>query len=667
MEDIQKWLQREKELKAKITAIEEATADGEKRVLQAIKEQRWYFFKNHPKVIMDSSTGILWANLDYYPYSTKYNNYKALENAVQTFCEKNDIGFSGWDLPSVNDFAGIIDESAPSKVLLPFMSAGKSTRNEFNPFKEKFFSRMKLWNCKDRFHIELGFSKAQNGFRASAWHIPCTHCLVEGSDYEKNVAPDNRVYTELERLQFTLDLFVKNKLQPIFTGKHSDVTELYRKMYFEKTAVQEQLESVLAKIAQLKEKERADAVSKAREAEQLSCSFDYQQMLEKYDVSTIDASVIKYYEAVQSWCAALMGKLADYDKCKADTIRECNAISLQLSKKYEQNSSLDEKENKLLQERQQYFQGKFYLGMSSVRKKLLIVKKQADALEARLDAIDEREDSLYQLAMLAEEKRPAFLLLAENTAKIIRNALSKIEYFEANKSFVQSAVAALVQWEEEYKVFKTTSREALKNASENDSVAAEVWQSWYEDWTEIRYKIEEKMQPLLEWGLQGTSAVKSVSEQLLQEMENYKKAVDKFFLEERKGVYQKFAFQTGGELQEKFETESRLYKCTSAFQTALQNIIFACEKAEDRMFILNWANSLLDLQIAEVLAYVESNELKQISQTVLADFAKLKQKNYDAYLYDAKAYAHEQAEREKQYNSLIFKMRSELAAQQRKC
>ena len=644
MEDIQKLLQQEEELKAKITAIEEATADGEKKVLEAIKAQRWYYFKNYPKVIMDRNTGILWANLDYYPYSTKYNNYKALEKAVQTFFEKNDTKFTDWNLPSVEELICLeID----------------------NPFEPKIVVSEECWHCKDNRRLSNGW--IYGGFDLNDWHIPCTHCLVEGSDYEKNVAPDNRVYTELERLQFTLDLFVKNKLQPIFTGQYADVTELYRKIYFEKMSVQEQLKSVLAKIAQLKEKERADATSKAREAEQLSCSFDYQQMLEKYDVSAIDASVIKYYEVVQSWCAELMGKLADYDKCKADTIRECNAISLQLSKKYEQNSSLDEKENKLLQERQQYFQGKFYLGMSSVRKKLLIVKKQADALEARLDAIDEREDSLYQLAMLAEEKRPAFLLLAENTARIIRNALSKIEYFEANKSFVQNAVTALVQWEEEYKVFKTTSREALKNASENDSVAAEVWQSWYEDWTEIRYKIEEKIQPLLEWGLQGTSAAKNVSEQILQEMENYKKAVDKFFLEERKGVYQKFAFQTGGELQEKFETESRLYKCTSAFQTALQNIIFACEKAEDRMFILDWANSLLDLQIAEVLAYVESNELKQISQTVLADFAKLKQKNYDAYLYDAKAYAHEQAEREKQYNSLIFKMRSELAAQQRKC
>ena len=39
----------------------------------------------------------------------------------------------------------------------------------------------------------------------------------------------------------------------------------------------------------------------------------------------------------------------------------------------------------------------------------------------------------------------------------------------------------------------------------------------------------------------------------------------------------------------------------------------------------------------------------------------MKQKNYDIYLADAKAYSEEKARREKAYNSLIFKMRKDLA------
>lgn len=96
-------------------------------------------------------------------------------------------------------------------------------------------------------------------------------------------------------------------------------------------------------------------------------------------------------------------------------------------------------------------------------------------------------------------------------------------------------------------------------------------------------------------------------------------------------------------------------------QSELQDIIFNCKNAEDRVWILNWANSLLDIQIDEVLKFVANNDLQKISHTILDEFAALKQKNYDIYLADAKAYSEEKSRREKAYNSLIFKMRKDLA------
>lgn len=146
-------------------------------------------------------------------------------------------------------------------------------------------------------------------------------------------------------------------------------------------------------------------------------------------------------------------------------------------------------------------------------------------------------------------------------------------------------------------------------------------------------------------------------------LEDYKNNIDKFYLETRKGIYQKYVFQSGGELQEKFETEGILYGFASTLQSELQNIIFDCKNAEDRIFILNWANSLLDISIDEILAFVADNDLQAISQEILTEFASLKQKNYDIYLADAKAYAEEKAKREKEYNSLVFKMRKDLMKQ----
>jgi hypothetical protein len=300
-----------------------------------------------------------------------------------------------------------------------------------------------------------------------------------------------------------------------------------------------------------------------------------------------------------------------------------------------------------------------------VKAKILAVKKQADDLEYRIDEINNGEDAIHQLALLEKEERASFSFLAENTAMIIKNALLKIEYFQDNRQFVMNAIDMWEKWSDSYRVFKTTYKEDMKNSCEEDGIETEVWNVWYEDWQKLRFKIEQKMQPMIELGLKSVIQMtenreNSVPEQLIQILENYKSEIDKFYLEERKGIYQKFVFQAGGELQDKFETESELYKRTVVLQTQLQDVIFNCSDAEDRIFILKWANDLLDIQIDEILDFVADNDLQKISQQVLREFSMLRQKNYDVYLMDAEAYSKEKSRREKEYNSLIFKMRKDL-------
>lgn len=642
--------QREGLLK-KIREIAGSGNDVEK-ILEAIKNQRWYFFKNKQKVFMDRNTGILWANLDYYPYNVEYSNEQEIKMAISKFAENNDTGFKKWRLPEFDEFCCIMNDKE-----FPFMKQrlyecwwvyqGKELGCWLGCGMYKMEYQGKGVVCWEDFEFIEGRMIGCNPY-----NLPCTSCLVEGLDYEKNVALENKVYTEKERLQFTLDLFTQNELVPIFNDEA--ITELYKKLYFEKPKLVEQLQELENQIKQL------------QTVTLLSSDFDYTALLAKYDIKAIDASLIKYYQAVQQWCRELMEKVDYYEEQKASVIKDFNLISLKLSKKYEANSNLTEAENTLLCDRQHFFQKNFSLGMNSVKTKILAVKKQADALEYRIDEIDEGENSLRELAELEQEKRASFAFLAENTAKIIKNALRKIEYFEANHTFVMNAINIWENWTEGYRVFKTTYKEDMKNDCEDDGIEEEIWSAWYQDWQQLRYAIELKMQPVIERGLHGSMPTNkevktSVPEQLIHILDEYKKQIDKFYKEERKGIYQKFAFQAGGDLQEKFETESSLYKFVAMLQSELQDIIFNCKNAEDRVWILNWANSLLDIQIDEVLKFVANNDLQKISHTILAEFAALKQKNYDIYLADAKAYSEEKARREKAYNSLIFKMRKDLA------
>lgn len=630
----------------KIREIEGSGNDVEK-ILEAIKNQRWYFIKNKPRILFDRNTGLIWANLHTFNYLDKdgnsydygyYYEYKYFGNIINNYS----FGVDGFRVPTCYElWQAVVDKT------IPFHRDGDG---------DWMLLGRVYWACE--YNGDIGSKNLRSSGATSyitndsAALFPCSDHLIKNSDYQEKVNPDNPVYTEKERLQFTLDLFTQNELVPIFNDE--GITELYKKIYFEKPKLLAQLQELQTQINDL------------QKVTLLSSDFDYTVLLAKYDLKAIDASLIKYYQAVQQWCRELMEKVDYYEEQKASVIKDFNLISLKLSKKYEANSNLTEAENTLLCDRQHFFQKNFSLGMNSVKTKILAVKKQADALEYRIDEIDEGENSLRELAELEQEKRASFAFLTENTAKIIKNALRKIEYFEANHTFVMNAVNIWENWTEGYRVFKTTYKEDMKNDCEDDGIEEEIWSAWYQDWQQLRYVIELKMQPVIERGLRGSMPTNkevktSVPEQLIHILDEYKKQIDKFYKEERKGIYQKFAFQAGGDLQEKFETESSLYKFVAMLQSELQDIIFNCKNAEDRVWILNWANSLLDIQIDEVLKFIANNDLQKISHTILAEFAALKQKNYDIYLADAKAYSEEKARREKAYNSLIFKMRKDLA------
>lgn len=653
---------QKQELSAKLSAmnsrlsaisseITQLSGTGIDRILEAIKNQRWYFFKNKTKVLMDRNTGLLWPNLNYYNCcKNDKGEYYPYNQSYESILSSDFDGFKMWDMPTQLELITLLDDAS-----FPYAS---NTIHEIITPQNFRIQRLRVTNYKNTcimlYSYGGGYYKiqAETGHTESSCWLPRSAALLQvNSDYENNISPNNPNYTEKERLQFTLDLFTQNDLWPIFDDEA--ITELYKKIYYEKPKLMEQLQALQEEIESL------------QTVVLLSSTFDYTALLAKYDIKGIDGSIIKYYLAVQQWVEELLEKLDYYENEKEDVIRDFNIIGLKLGKKYENSDQLTDEENTLLRERQSYFASRFSLGMNSVKSKLLAVKHQADELEYRIDEIDNGDDAIHQLALLEKEERASFSFIAENTAKIIRNALKKIEFFEENHQYVVWAIEVWEQWTEKYKVFRTTYREELKGSCEEDCIEEEIWQKWFSDWQTLRFRIEQKFQPIVEHELRSRVAMAeedeiSVAQQIIAELEVYRNAVDTFYREERKGIYQNFAFQSNGDIQDKLEAESKLYKLTADFQNALQSIVFNCAKAEDRIFILNWANDLLDIQIDDVLTLISDNDLDKISETILTEFSELKKKNYEIYLADAKSYGEEQTRRDKQFNSLLFKMRKGL-------
>ena len=628
-QQLQSIQEKLKTINAEIDKLSSTVTD---RILEAIKNQRWYFFKNKPHILMDKTTGILWANLDYFPYNqgSSANGWYELDEANALLKNYITDYFSNWLLPNEEDLIHIMNKTFPF-------------------FDKHGFKQGNYW-CTKKGVICIK-NDTISGTNISGRLIPCNYSLIQDSEYEENVSDDNLLYTEKERLQFTLDLFRENELCPIFND--AEITDLYKKIYFEKPKLLQALSKVETQLAQ------------CEEVKTITINFDYTTLLNKYDTASIDKSIIKYYETVQKWIDELMEYLADFEQQKESVIQDCNQIGLQLSAVYKDDNNLTEAENELLKNRQYYFKDKLALGMDKVKTNLLKVKQQADDIEYTINEIDDGDNAIYELAQLEKKERASFALIAENTAKIVNKALQKIDFFEHNRDFIIKAVEVWSKWNEDYKVFKTKQYEELKHSCEEDDIEAEVWQKWYEDWHKLRFTIEEKLQPMIARGLKGDIETKEEQEtpiimQAIYVLNDYKIAVDNFYLEERKNIYQQYVFQNCGDLQEKFEVEKELYARTVNLQKALQNIIFNCKKEADKIFILRWIDNLIDIQINEIIQFVVDNNLEQISQEVLNEFAKLKQKNYYMYLADIKAYSQEQANREKAYNSLIFKMRKGL-------
>ena len=627
-------LRQRDELLGKIKNLSDS---GVEKILQAIKNQRWYFFANKPKVLMDRDTALLWANLDYFPYRKNDRNYSksnAFAEVKNLLTQQNSErwgGFSDWKIPTPHELWKMIEDKSS-----PFLN-GKS-------LYIKGHGDWCINNNGSLMGKNLNYSEgATTGLTSdlNVCVITCSHTYVP----DDNISPLNDFYTKKGRLQFTLNIFVQNDLIPLFNDEA--ITQLYRKIFVDKPALMKQLAEVESKIAELQPAQT-----------KLTANFNYKPLLAKYDVAATAKSPIKYFDAVLNVSDEFLDILNEYETAQADTIAEFLKIALKLNAKLTDNPNLTAEENKMLAERQKFLATHLELAVDEPKRKILAVKAQANHFFARLAEINAGDNSISELAALQAEPRADFEFLVENLARIVLETQRRVDFFAENKNFVASVVNSQAHWSDDYKAFKTSLREELLAACRNESIEDEIFSAWYDDWQKKRFAIEQRFMPIVEFALKGKLI--DVFDVILGSLHAYRDAVDKFYLHERKNIYQKFAFTAGGELQEKFETESELYKLSERLQRDLQEIIFTRDKTEERIFLLRWSEPLLNISIDEISNFIREKELDAISEEVLTQFAELRRQNFAVYISDSKSYSEAVQKREKEFNALIFRMRKDL-------
>ena len=630
-------LAQKDELKAKLSAldgelgsigknIQDLSGSGLEKILQAIKNQRWFFFANKPKVLMDRDTALLWADLNYFPYDKGWDFLS--EANAQSWG-----GFNDWKLPTPSELWHLVFDKT-----FQFVSGSAWRINNIDFWCVNYNGQFASKDLDDSGEM-ADISTGRNGGL-----LPCSHAYVP-DDYENNISPSNNFYTETEKLQFTLNVFVQNELIPMFDD--AEITQLYRAIFVDKPALLKQLAEVEAQIAELQPAQT-----------KLTANFNYKPLLAKYDVAATAKSPIKYFDAVLAVSDEFLDILNEYETAQAETIAAFLKIALKLKAKYTDNPNLTPEENALLADRQKFLAARLELATDEPKRKILAVKAQANHFFARLEAVNAGDNSIRDLAALQAEPRADFELLVENLARIVLDTQKRVDFFAENKNFVASVVNSQAHWSDDYKAFKTSLREELAAACRNESIDDENFSAWYDDWQVKRFAIEQRFLPLVEFAIKGN--LLDAFDVILGSLHAYRDAVDKFYLHERKNIYQKFAFQAGGDLQEKFETESELYKLAEKLQRDLQEVIFKRDKTEERIFLLRWAEPLLSLPLDEISNFIRDRELNAIAEEVLNQFAELRRQNFEQYLADSKSYGEAVQKREKDFNALIFRMRKDL-------
>ena len=603
--------------------IEEMKKAAVEKILWAIKDQRWYFIENNPKILLDKSIMWIWANLEYFPwrksdgnYYSHQNSYEEVKNLMVEINSQNWGGYSSWQIPYTADLLNMVrDKTFPFCVHINWR------------IKNYWAWCVNHWNGNEYVfaRTDLDFDDDQHiAFDGDVYVIPFCIPLNLPYDYWLNSNPSYNYYSETEKLQFTLDVFTMNNLIPIF--KDYRMTELYKIIFVDKQ---------LFKLV-----------------------FFDELLLAGCDTASIEKSAIKYFDAVSNFADTMLEVLQEYESANETAIAELLKVALKLKLKFTENPHLTPEENSLLAERQKFLAQRLAMNTDEVKDQILLVKKQAERFFERLDKINLGGNSISELVEFEAEPRIKFEFLAENLARIVRDAQLKMNFFVQNKNLVATISNSCSEWSDSYKSFKTSLREELSAICREDGVDDEIFAAWYDDWQKKRFAIEQRFMPLVEFALKDHLNDSIV--RVIDILQNYRDCVDKFYLHERKNIYQKFAFQAGGELQEKFETESELYKLSEKLQRDLQEIIFTCDKTEERIFLLRWSEPLLNISIEEISNFIRDKELDAISEEVLTQFAELKRQNFAMYIADSKSYSEAVQKREKEFNALIFRMRKDL-------
>lgn len=666
------------EIKNQIKNLNEIAEEN--TLLKAISAQKWYGFKNKREIVFDSHTGILFPNFEYIPHIT-YNDWgkekktyelsgigKKLWGSLDDLGLNDEIKKKYWTTDFINHFPKPYSGNTPVKLYIACIDSRPSWIDDFHKNTERSGNYL-LYVSND----SLGEYKKELKV------LPALRVIDDPS-----LLPDYPRLTAPEKAKIILDFFIGQDWQPKFEPflerpyqikngfmglsirdyiesedefqDRIDVAQQqcdeYNRIfdaYYKRIQLQKQLVELESQIAELPEPAPINV---------FTSDFDYRQDLNNYDLPVIQSSVWQYSQASQQWINTLLNRIDEWENEHLDLVKNTVELNQELDKKLPVSINVTAEEKQLLEAHLQHLEKRLDLGLTPLRSHLINLLSEAQQISFNL----EQTNTLLGLAQIEQQARPSFELLAEHTAILCTKTLKEMEWLDESLDFVKTVVSVLRKSAEDYLILVDKYQQDLIQIGLDNSIETEEITKWFAEWRNERLSLLKQIQPLLDAGLNQIIDEQTVLD-VLPCIEQYQNELDQFYLQKRLGIHTTYAFQPNGHRQEKLEKEQELTKLVHQFMQQLEKVIFNTQTTAQKIWLIRFSEVWQQGVVNEITDFLAKEQLIERDDVVLImseELRKVQQQNLAACLQDAQSYSEALAQREKDVNTLIFKMRKAL-------
>jgi hypothetical protein len=355
-------------------------------------------------------------------------------------------------------------------------------------------------------------------------------------------------------------------------------------------------------------------------------------------------SAISKHQNLIAYLDFLLWKIEYYAQSHATQLTKSNQLYSQLANLKTDNAELSNI--------QQYLLRKFDFSLQNLEEKLLQFKSESIAYLEKIDCVD----SVWQYA----ENQPSidFNLIGEAITRLFNNQIIKVTQFSESVEFLTTLFSKVNTLFTANQQFITAQKEQFRLNCEKDYVEEQFVDLFTEWQTEIT-ALENHYFPIIEACFIGTIS-QPATLQTLSLFEDYRRAVDNFFLTDRIALIHEYHENPKSAFLQTIDMESKLFKSRCILRNGLKALINNETQHLTKKLLNAESQSLLTRQVSSLLTVSKE---ANISQTLQAEFNELQQRNFEIYLADVEQYGHELDKRDKDIQGLLFKMKKDLERQ----